>query len=210
MKQRPPGPDINKPLANPLLQQTERQIEGQLLPKMRAQYQKIVVAGMKVALENGTNGILYKLRESKDPVGDAAKGAVGLVLLMRKQSRGTMPLPAMVPAAMVLLLKALDFAQKAGLIPPVDEKTLVGATHTFTDVLFRAFHISPQMLQTAAKNVHGITQDPIRMRKVQEAAGFRKARPGLMLGAATAPQGGMIQQPQGQPPGQPGAGGPPQ
>jgi hypothetical protein len=92
-------------LSNPLLQQTEDRIEGNLAPENRQSYMKIVVAGMHIGLDKGPQSILASLAKSPDPIADAAKGAVSLVLILRKQAQGVMPLIAMVPAAMTLLLK---------------------------------------------------------------------------------------------------------
>ncbi len=44
-------------LTNPLLQQTEDKVESGLTPENRANYDKIVVAGMHVALDKGPNGL---------------------------------------------------------------------------------------------------------------------------------------------------------
>lgn len=166
------GDEESTQLQDPVLQAAENKLEAGLTPQNRQNYMKIVISGMRIALQGGDQGILAKLHDSQDPINDCAVGAVHLVVLMRKQARGTMPLQAMVPAAMTLMLKALDFADKGGLIQ-VDEQVLVKATHIFTNTLFKAFQISPNMLQNAAQNVHGMTQDPVRMAAIQRAAGMK-------------------------------------
>lgn len=160
-------------LQDNVLAAAEQKIETNLTPQNRANYLKIVTAGMKVAMEKGPAGILASLRNSKDPINDCAIGAINLCLLMRKQSRGTMPVKAMVPAAMTLMLHALDFANKAG-IAKVGNDELVQATHIFTNHVFKAFGITPQMLHTAATNVHSIIQDPAKMQAMKVKAGFVK------------------------------------
>ena len=156
---------------NDILSAAENKVEGQLTPQNKADYGRIVVAGMKSALQGGPNGILASLRNSKDPVDDAAKGAVGLCVLMFKESRGTMPIKAMVPAGMTLMLNALRFAQDLGLIK-VTQQTVVQATHTYVNTLFQVLHITPQMMQVAAHRVQAITQDPASMAKINLAAGL--------------------------------------
>lgn len=160
-------------LSNKILQAAEQKVESQLTPENRANYQKIVVAGMKVALDKGPNGLLAALHTSKDPIGDAARGAVNLCMLLRKQSRMTMPMRAFVPAAMTLMLQALDFVDKTGL-KKIGNADLVQATHVFTNFLFKQLHISPQMLKTAADGVHSIMQDPAKMDLIKRKAGFVK------------------------------------
>lgn len=160
-------------LQNRILEAAEQKIESGLTPENRANYMRIVVAGQKVGLDGGPNSILASLKDSKNPLQDCAMGAINLCLLMRKQSRGTMPLKAMVPAATTLMLQALDFADRAGILK-VGNPELVRATRILTNLIFQKFNISSQMLHTAASKVHAITQDPIQMEKINREAGVVK------------------------------------
>lgn len=165
---------MNLALNNNILEATEREIEGQLLPDVRADYMKIVVAGMKVAGHNGANGLLSGLNRRKDPVADCAIGAINLVFMMSKTSKGTMPMKAMIPAAMTLMLHALDLVDKAG-IAKVGAPELARATHVFTNHLMAVLKITMPMLQTAATHVHGIMQDPTKMELINRKAGVVRA-----------------------------------
>lgn len=165
-------------LQNHILQAAEDKIEKGLTQKNRDDYMKIVVAGMKLALDKGPNGLLAALHSSKDPVTDAAKGAVNLCLLMRKQSRGTMPMKAMVPAGMTLMLKALDFVDKTA-VKKIGNAELVQASKIFTNFLLQQLHITPDMLKGAASSIQGIMQNPQQMQALQQKAG---------MGGGTAPQ----------------------
>jgi hypothetical protein len=160
-------------LNDPLLQQVEDKIEAGLTAANRADYSKIVVAGLHIALANGPAGFMAKLAKQPDPVADAAKGAVSLVILMRHQAKGIMPVKAMIPAAMTLMLHALDFIDRSK-IAPVGQPDLVRATHIFTDFLFARFGISKAGLQNAMQKVHQITQDPSAVEKMKMKAGFTK------------------------------------
>ncbi len=162
------------PLDNEILKAAEDKLESQLTPENRADYLKIVVAGMKTALtpkSDGSPPILATLQHSKDPLNDCASGAINLCLLMRRSSRGTMPLKAMVPAAMTLMLHALDFADKSGIMK-IGQPELVKATHIFANLIFKRLGISPQMIHTAAVKTHALTQDPVAMEKMKRASGF--------------------------------------
>ena len=161
---------MTEQLDNSILQQAEQKIEASLTPETRGNYMKIVVAGMKVAMQGGPQSILASLQKSKDPIGDCVKGAIGLCIMMSKHSRGKMPPKAMVPAAMTLMLHALDFADKSGFVK-VGTPELVKATKLFGDTIFKTAGISKTMLQTAAGKVHGITQDPAQLAKVKQVAG---------------------------------------
>ena len=158
---------------NPLLQEAEDRIETGLEPETRANYTKIVVAGMHAGLAKGPDGILASILKSPDPLSDAAKGAVSLVLILRKEAHGIMPLKAMVPAAMTLMMHALSFAEQAGIVK-IGAPELVKATHVFTDTIFAAFGITKQGLANAAQKVHGIMQDPAAMAKINLKAGITR------------------------------------
>jgi len=160
-------------LSNPLLQQTEDKIESGLTPETRQNYMKIVVAGLHVALDRGSGSPMASLAKSQDPIADAARGAVSLVIILRKEARGVMPLKAMVPAAMTLMLRGLDFISRSK-IAPVGQPELVRATHIFTDFVLARFGISKAGLANAAQRVHAITQDPEAMAKINLKAGITR------------------------------------
>ncbi len=136
-------------LSNPVLQQIESQIEANLQPEVKADYDKIVVAGGHIALAHN-GAMLTQLAKAPDPIVGAAKGAVGLMLIMRKDARGAMPMKAAVPAE------------------------LVRGTHVFTDFLFARMGITKQGLANVAAKVHGLTQDPAAMQAIQMKAGLLK------------------------------------
>ena len=157
-------------LQNKLLQATEAKLEGNLTPQNRDDYLKIVVAGMQAGLHGGPQSMLAKLKDAKDPINNAAVGAVNLVLILRSHAKGTMPYKAMIPAAMTLMLKALDFVDQLGVVK-IDNDALVRASHIFTNTLMARFHITSPMINTAVQRVHGIMQDPQKMELIKRKAG---------------------------------------
>lgn len=162
-------------LSNPLLQQAEEKLEANIAdPATKQNYFKIVVAGLHIALDKGPDSFMAKLRNSRDPISDCANGAAALVLIMRKESKGVMPMKAAVPAGMTLMFHGLDFIDRAK-IAKVAEPDLDRATTIFTNTLFHRLGITPQMLHTAATNVHKITQNPAQMELINRKAGFVKS-----------------------------------
>lgn len=159
------------PQNQPILDAAEQKVESQLTPETRESYMKIVVAGMKAGLENGPNSILAGLRKSQDPVADCAKGAIGLVLILKHQAQGIMPVKAMIPAAMTLMLKALSFADQTGIVA-VGADELSRATHIFANTFLAKYGVTPPMLQHAMVKVHGLTQDPVAMEQMKRSAGI--------------------------------------
>ena len=96
-----------------------------------------------------------------------------LVLIMRKEAEGkgqVMPEKAMVPAAMTLLLKLLDYIDRSK-IAPIGAPELDRATHVFVDFILARLGITKQMLADAAQRVHRLTQDPQAMHAISLKAG---------------------------------------
>lgn len=170
---------------NKILLAAEMKIESQLEPSVRADYQKVVVAGLHAGLSGGPKSILASLKDSKDPIKDCAMGAINLAVLLMKQSRNTMPMKAMVPAAATLMFLALDSAERMGVIKITNE-VVAQATHYYTNHIFKVLNISPQMLHTAAGNLHKITSNPTNMEELRRRAGIvRDPRASLPTEAPT-------------------------
>ena len=161
---------VQSPPTQSILVAAEEKIESQLAPEARDNYLKIVIAGMKAALDDGQNSFLAGLKTSKDPVADCAKGALSLVLILKHQAKGVMPENAMIPAASTLMIKALSFADRMGVVK-VGNPELVRATHIFTNEILRGMKMTPQKLSHALTKTHALMQDPIAMEQMKRAAG---------------------------------------
>lgn len=159
---------------NSVLKAAEAKIEANLTPKLKPVYDKIVVAGLKAGLEGGETSLLAQLKDSKDPIADAGKGAASLVFILRKNSRDTMPLNAMVPAGATLMLNALDFLEQAG-IAEIGKEEITIATKAYTDVVFKGLGVSPQMLAKGNETIENATKDPAIMEQMRRKAGLVKA-----------------------------------
>jgi len=173
-----PNPDAS--WSDPVLQAAEEKIEAGLdvAPANKQNYMKIVVAGMAAGYGGGANSPAAKLLKNPDPVQAAAKGTIALVMLLRREAKGVMPLKAMIPAAMTLMLRALDFINRAGKVK-VGTPELIRATHIFANEAFRVFGITTPMLQRASQRVHQLTQDPASVQALQLKVGALK-HPGAL------------------------------
>lgn len=153
---------------NSILKQAEAQIEKQLAPEVRQNYMKIVVAGMKLALNKGSQGLLATLKASKDPLNDIVKGAIGIVGFLRRESKGAMPVKAMVPAAFALVLQGLDMAEKVGVLE-VTKEVLAEATQAFLEEITHVMGLTPESMQGLATKVQGVMGDPAKMNQLKQA-----------------------------------------
>ncbi len=160
-------------LKNDLLQQTEAGIEAGLAPDAKRDYQRLVLAGMHVALKDGSKGMMRNLPHSQDPVRDCAIGAVNLTFMMVKSATGYVPEKALVPACYTLMLQALDVAAKAGLVE-ITQEVITKATKIATDRIFANSRITPDKLNKAAAAVNTVHKDPALMDKVMLAIGAHR------------------------------------
>lgn len=159
--------------SNKVLAEAEQKIESNLLPDVHAIYMKIVVSGMKVALKNGEAGILAGLKKKANPLNDCAIGAVNLVVMLKQQAKGMMPEKAMVPASMTLMIHALDFADRAGIIK-VGAEELSKATRIWANYLLKVSNVTPAMMAQAGTKVAGVMSDPTSMEALARRAGTVK------------------------------------
>lgn len=160
--------------SNGILAAAEKKIEASLTPSTREAYDKIVVAGLKVGLNGGKDGILAAVRHREDPIAACAMGAVNLVQMLNRQARNTMPPQALVWASMTLMLQALDFVDKAK-IAPIDKADLDRATRLFMKHILQAFGVTPQKLTAMGAETQKIMADPARMDALARQVGIMKA-----------------------------------
>lgn len=156
---------------NKLLTGSAAQIEAQIAPEFRDAYDKIVVSGMRVALNKGLEGMLGGLEKRGDPIRDAAQGAVNLVFMLRMQATGRMPEQAMVPASYTLMLQALAFIEEAG-IATIGTEQLNKASHVWTNTIYARSRISPKMYERMASEVYTIMSDPTKMEQLNLVTGY--------------------------------------
>ena len=158
---------------NKILQAAEAQVEAGMTPEARDDYLKVVVAGLRTGLKDGANSLLASLKTSPKPLDDCARGAANVVLMLRAQSRNTMPLKAMIPAGFTLTLKAMEFAERARILK-VGKDELVAATNLYSNYMFKALKITQPMLDKAAQAVTGILDDGAKMEIVKRRVGAVK------------------------------------
>lgn len=152
-------------LKNELLQQAQTTVEKTV--KDRAAYDKIVAAGTKVIYDKETFSELIKgIETSNDPVLEVADGIVGVLGVLYKQSRKTMPLTPMISAGMTLLIDAMDFLEQAGMAT-IDKETLGKATTMYMNSLLSKMGLTPEKMQGMLSQVRSTMDDPQKMSQLR-------------------------------------------
>ncbi|MBP8190374.1 MAG: hypothetical protein KAX73_00910 [Aquabacterium sp.] len=155
-------------LKNELLQQAQTTVEKTV--KDRAAYDKIVAAGTKVIYDKETFSELIKgIETSNDPVLEVADGIVGVLGVLYKQSRKTMPLTPMISAGMTLLIDALDFLEQAGMAT-IDKETLGKATTMYMNSLLSKMGLTPDKMEGMLSQVRATMSDPEKMKQFRGGA----------------------------------------
>jgi hypothetical protein len=92
----------------------EIQNSFQLPPEMQDAYQRLLAAGMKVLFSKETHElILAELEGEGDITIKLGEGVARIVVYLFSESNGTLPEEVIVPAGMILLLKAAEFINES-------------------------------------------------------------------------------------------------
>jgi hypothetical protein len=137
---------------------------------MTEAYHKIVASGMKVAMNKGPDGIMGSLKGSQDPVSDIVRGAIGVVGLLQRSAKGTMPPEAMILAGWRLALEGFDFAERAGILT-VGAAELNKGAQLYAETILPKLGMTPEKLQKTAQQVQGIVRDPQKMAQLKKQQG---------------------------------------
>jgi len=135
---------------DPILDQMIQQIEAQLPPGKKADYQAIVVSGMKMLFHDTTHKYLQKaVAQGQVNPPTAVKGVVSMLAVIYQHSNQRMSIPMAVPAGITLLCHILDYAEKAS-GAQTDRNTLAQMVHALTIAILKFFKIDQNKLAAGA------------------------------------------------------------
>lgn len=156
---------------NEMIIKAEAAIDAKVPPKDKAAYDKIVLAGMKVIFSKDTHGPLMQgLKESQEPIKTAVEGVIGLLGILFKESRNTMPVGPMILAGQSLMMEVLDFMEQGGMIE-VTPDVLGEATQLYIETLLPKIGMSPQKMQAIMSQAQGVMSDPQKMAQFKQSQG---------------------------------------
>jgi hypothetical protein len=159
-QQAPAGAGGDPGFNNPMLGKVNAELESRITPNNIVNYRKIVIAGMRVVMAKGPQGLIQKLTNSQNPLATATAGPINLVLILARQAKGgKMPAIAAIPASETLMFHALDFLDHTGRLQ-VTPDVLDQATKMWTDNVMRAWNVSKQQLEGMAAKAHGAMTNP--------------------------------------------------
>lgn len=140
---------------NPKLKQYEAGIEENVKPEDKEAYDRIVTAGMKLST---SDDMQQKMVDSLSGEGDlpskVADGVARLMSLMHTTSQSTMPVGPAIAASYTLMVKALDFAERA-LGQKVDDEVIAQTALATSEAVCKVFGLSKEKLQAAVEQGTG-------------------------------------------------------
>ena len=99
---------------DPSLQKYEAGIEENVKPEDKEAYDRIVTAGLKVITSDEFHQNMVESLSAEGPLADkVANGVARLISLLHVSAKGTMPVGPTIAAAYTLMVKAMDFAERA-------------------------------------------------------------------------------------------------
>lgn len=173
-----------KPLAKPAPKKSTGPVDvkpiiakarADIPPQLAEMFDKVVLSGMRIMFDKQSHGMTMEMLDKPGPLAKRiADGIITLIYMLWEKSNKTIPPQLIVPATLVLTLRAFEFLQQS----KDPEAT--------TEVLGEAVADAVQ----GVMDRFGATQDKIpALLKGQQGQGGTQPEPGGLLAAATgAPQ----------------------
>jgi hypothetical protein len=181
----PPGP--NDVSSDPLIAQLQKAIRAKVPPQYAVAVQKIYLAGMKLMFSPETHQhMVQAIQSDTDPGHAVGAGIVSLITMMFQQSKGTLPIPACVPAGVLLVAEGLDFMEQTKMIPKVTPDMVDSAVQTLVSMLMQKVGMTPDrmaQIATQAKNGQMPANAPPPTGAAPAAPAAPAGAPGLIQGA---------------------------
>lgn len=131
---------------NPILQQTQDALMQKVDPRLHRVVNKIVEQGQRVMYSAESRDMtVQQLKQAKSP-DDIGAAAAKLGVLLLNQSKGTVPMEALLPSVMLLLLEALGFLEEAGAVE-VTPELVAACTQATASGFLQALGVTPEKLQ---------------------------------------------------------------
>lgn len=151
-------PGMIQKVRDPLLRQTVANVERTLNPRTRASYDSTVSAGMTIIwsekFDSEREKLLSMIQGPDDIPAKVAKGIVKVISIIQNEVSDKSPIPAAVPAAIVLMAQVLEYIEKKSgqdVTPDMIAKT----THLITQGIFSLFGITNDTIEALKKRNGG-------------------------------------------------------
>lgn len=170
--------------SDPLIKKLQMAVRAKVPPQYAVAVQKIYLAGMKLMFSPETHQhMVQAVQSDTDPGHAVGAGVVALITMLYQQSKGTMPIPAAVPAGLLLVAEGLDFMEQSKMIPQATPEMIDSATQTLVSMLMQKVGMTPDRMAQLAQQAHGGAQPPEAAPAAPTAPAAPAAPQGLIAGA---------------------------
>jgi hypothetical protein len=136
--------------SDPVIAQVQDKVRQSIPPQFRVAVQKLVLAGQKIMYDPKTHHLMVQaLQSDSDPAHAVGMGVTQLMTMMWVQSKGSIPPPALIPAAILLVCEALDFCEQSKLLKP-DNDMVGNAVQVVVSYMMQKMGIKPSDMAKAA------------------------------------------------------------
>lgn len=161
-------------MQNKMIIQAEASVDAKVPPAQKVNYQKIVLAGKKVMFSKDLNAKLVAgMQDVPDPVQTLVDGVIGVLGLLFKESRNTMPVGPMILAGQSLLMEAMDFLEQAGMLE-VTPDLISQVTKTYIETFLPKIGMDSNKMAGVLDKAQGVMNDPQKMAQYQASMGAKK------------------------------------
>lgn len=116
-------------------------------PELQEAYERVVIAGMKVMFSKESHRVMLKELQREGPLDQRlGKGMAGLMLLLFKESNGTMPPAVIIPAGVKLLMEAVDFMRDTGIDNPTNAE-IGNGMQIMIAIILEKFGVAPDKME---------------------------------------------------------------
>jgi len=115
-------------------------------PDLQKAYDRVVIAGMKVMFSKESHRVMLQEIQRPGPLDQRlGKGIAGLMLMLFKESNGSIPPNVIIPAGVKLLMEAVDFLRDSGLEKPTNSD-IGNGMEIMISVILEKFGVAPDKM----------------------------------------------------------------
>lgn len=144
---------VTMPMKAPLLAKIEQQIEKTLPASLKRDYMAVKVSGLQLMFSDKTYSFMADWLKDLTAQNLAQKVAIGIANVIRivaRESKGKMVAAGAMPAAVVLMLHALDYIDRVKQIP-MTQQIIDATTQAVSAELTKLFGITQAQVDQAAQ-----------------------------------------------------------
>lgn len=144
-------------------QKMQSELQNNVPPKFRNAYDRVTLAASKLMFDKKiSQAMLEAVDDKQSPEDVIADNASGLILMLNKQTKNTIPQQILIPAAIDIALQMSEFFSRTGKVA-VDEQVLASAIQKMIFKLFEAFGVKQDQLMGGIAKMQQLDMQKKRM-----------------------------------------------